>query len=275
MLLILAKIAVTILAVVIIAEISKRVNPHLGGLLLGLPLGVGLSVYFIAYEQGVDFMVAGIPWGLAGLAPGILFCMAYLFAGRIFTIKNRLAAILVCSLAGFLVFFAAGFGLSRLELGLLPALILFLAVYLLNIPLVKRLRERTPEPVAGGKTNALTAFLIRGVISGVIIAAVTGAAATVGTSLAGVLSAFPSTTYTLLVVLQFEEGDALYPFSIYGFSYGVSTLAVFYVLCWFLLPALGLNAGFAVTYVVCLGYLYAVKAVSDRLQGTRMEKSVR
>jgi len=35
------------------------------------------------------------------------------------------------------------------------------------------------------------------------------------------------------------------------------------------------NAGFAVTYVVCLGYLYAVKAVSDRLQGTRMEKSIR
>lgn len=271
MTLFIVKIAVTILVVVVIAEISKRVTPRLGGLLLGLPLGVGLAVYFIAYSEGVPFMVESIPWGLAGLAPAVVFCSFYLLGGRIFRVKNRIASILLCSLTGIAAFGAAGYLLSLLDIGLVPALLIFLAVYAANIAILRRQARRQPVKPAGGGANAIVTFLIRGLISGVILAAVTGAASFVGNQWAGVLSAFPSTTYTLLVVLHFEEGDALYPFIVYGFTYSVSTLALFYILCWALLPALGLNLGFLVTYVICLAYLYVVKLVSDRMQGRPAE----
>ena len=65
--LVLLKIAIAAVTVVVLAEIAKRVDPVLSGVLLGLPLGAGLSVYFVALEQGVDFIVPGLPWAIAGL----------------------------------------------------------------------------------------------------------------------------------------------------------------------------------------------------------------
>jgi len=60
---ILIKILISTVIVVLLAEISTRINPVLGGILSGLPLGAGLSVYFISYQNGIEFLVTGIPWG--------------------------------------------------------------------------------------------------------------------------------------------------------------------------------------------------------------------
>lgn len=266
------KIAVTILVVVAIAEISKRVTPRLGGLLLGLPLGVGLSVYFITYSEGVPFMMESIPWGLAGLGPGVIFCFFYLAAGRVFRVKNRLASIMVSSLTGILFFCASGLLLSFLDIGLITAILIFCLVYVINIVLIRKVACERTDCRTKGRSNALVLFIVRGLISGVIIAAVTGAARLLGNEWAGVLSAFPSTTFTLLVVLHFEEGDALYPDMICAFSYSVSTLAVFYILCWAFLPIFGLNIGFVITYVLCLAYLYVVKSAADKIREKWPEK---
>ena len=70
----LLKIAIAAATVVGLAEIAKRIDPVLSGVLLGLPLGAGLSVYFVAAEQGVDFVVPGLPWAIAGLCSAVVFC---------------------------------------------------------------------------------------------------------------------------------------------------------------------------------------------------------
>jgi uncharacterized membrane protein (GlpM family) len=63
--LIIYKLIISILVVVILSEISKKINPLLGGILSGLPLGTGLAVYFISYEKGIEFLIGGIPWAVA------------------------------------------------------------------------------------------------------------------------------------------------------------------------------------------------------------------
>jgi len=263
--LMITKVAITIFVVVLLAEVSKRTNPTLGGLLLGLPLGVGLSVYFIAYTEGVPFVIEGIPWSITGLASGILFCFIYLVMGKALMGVNRFISMLLSSMVGFIFYFASGYLFKTLNLNLLSAIGIFAAVYIMNILAVKNFPIQKAEKTKGGKTNPYLTIFIRGLLSGLIIAAITGTASIVGSQWAGIFSAFPSMTYVLILVLHFEEGEKLYPSIIYGFSYSVSTLAVFYILSWYLLPRLGLNLGFAAVYVLCLVYLLLVKITMDKL----------
>ena len=125
-------------------------------------------------------MVESIPWGLADLAPAVVFCSFYLPGGRLFRVKNRIASILLCSLTGLAAFGAAGYPLSLLHIGLINALLIFLAVYAANIAVLCRQARWQPVKPEGSGANAIVTFLIRGMISGVILAAVTGAASFVG-----------------------------------------------------------------------------------------------
>lgn len=260
-----AKILITILVVVTIAEVSKRIDPFFGGILMGLPFGVGLATYFISYAQGVDYFVKGIPWGLAGLAPAILFFLFYLIGGRIFRPKSNLLSMLACSAFGCGIFFLTGYLLRKVALNLWGALLIFVAVYLLNIFIVGKLRVEEAGESAPKKPVTLPVILVRGLIAGVIVSILTGVASLAGSEWAGILSAFPSTAYPLLLVLHFEYKKELYPSVIYGLAYSMSNLAFFYVLSWFLLPRFGLNVGFVLGYVVSIGYLFVLKLVTDRL----------
>ncbi|HZK11345.1 MAG TPA: hypothetical protein VFD10_03205, partial [Atribacterota bacterium] len=107
--LILIKILISTIIVVLLAEISTRVNPVLGGIFSGLPLGAGLSVYFISYQEGIPFLVTGIPWGISALSSSILFCFFYLVTGRYFKPKNNLISIAASSFMGFISFFISGY----------------------------------------------------------------------------------------------------------------------------------------------------------------------
>lgn len=257
------KIGISIVTVVALAEIAKRVDPVLSGVLLGLPLGAGLAVYFIAYEQGLAFLVKGIPWAIAGLAASVLFCTTYLFAGRRLN-DRRLLSMVFCSIVAMAVFFAAGAWIRSMDLTLLSGTVLFLAIAALNL-FVLRCKAGT-QPVKAGKPLGPKGLLLRGVIAGLIILGVTMAAPLAGSQWAGILSSFPSTLYALLVIVHFETGNELYPSIIHGFAHSVPALAVFYLGCVALLPLLGLNLGFIGVYVISAGYIYLTHLVMRKIK---------
>lgn len=268
------KIIISIVIVVLLAEVSKRVNPLLGGILSGIPLGIGLSVYFIAYSESIGFIVKGIPWGIAGLSSSIMFCFFYLLAGRVFQSRSKLVSMSMSSFLGFLSFFASGYLIRSMELGLISSVIIFLATFILNLIYIRRIRiDCNDKDIRQSQTSFLT-LLLRGAMVGIIILLITGVASLVGSEWSGILSSFPSTLYSLLLMLHYEEGNKLFPSVIYGFSYSVSTLAVFYILCWYILPAIGLNRGFLVIYAISLPYLYIFNIVRGKIK-TRPEKGIR
>lgn len=255
------KLVVSVLTVVILAEIAKRVDPGLSGVLLGLPLGAGLTVYFISLEQGVEFMLAGIPWAIAGLAASLLFCLGYLVAGL--AAKGRGSSLAASSLAALAAFLLSGLVIRRLELAIGDAVGLFLVVAAANFWLMRY----APGMAPARKGRALSGreLLLRGVIAGLIICGVTVAAPLAGSRWAGILSSFPSTLYALLVIIHFETGNALYPSIIRNFAHGVTALAVFYLSCRALLPTLGLNLGFLAVYGIAALYLFGLHRLVGKL----------
>lgn len=105
-----------------------------------------------------------------------------------------------------------------------------------------------PKNIASGKATGFAGLLLRGLIAGTIITAVTLVAPLAGSQWTGILSSFPSTLYALLIIVHFETGQAVYPGIIHSFARSVPALAVFYLGCMTLLPALGLNLGFLSVY---------------------------
>ena len=252
--LILIKILISTLIVVLLAEISTRINPVLGGILSGLPLGAGLSVYFISFQEGIPFLVTGIPWGISALSSSILFCFFYLVTGRYFKPKNNLISIAASSFMGFISFFISGYLIYKLDFNLLSAAIIFFIIFFMNIFILKKIKVN--KIIRKNNNNSIIKLLIRGLMAGIIISILTEIASIAGSRWAGILSSFPSTLFALLVVLHFEEQKYIYPSVIYGFSFSVSTLLIFYISCWYLLPKLGLNLGFAAIYFISISYLF-------------------
>lgn len=265
----LIKLIISILTVVGLAEIAKKVDPTLSGVLLGLPLGAGLTVYFISFEQGVEFLLPGIPWAIAGLSSSLLFCLGYLLVGRQINTK-RLLAVVSGSLAAMAAFFISGAFLRSLDLDILQATLLFLAVAAGNFFILRFL----PGANELKKNRPLSPkeLLVRAFIAGMIITGVTVAAPLAGSRWAGILSSFPSTLYALLVIVHYETGSELYPAIIRGFACSVTTLAVFYWGCLVALPMFGLNLGFALVYAISAIYLYFLHQLTLFIK--RREKSI-
>lgn len=260
--LVILKISISLLVVLALAEISKRVNPILGGLLNGLPLGTGLSVCFISYQFGIDYIIQGIPWGIAGLASSLLFCLAYIITGRL--INNNIWSMIIASISGMISFFISGYLIFLLKLNLWMSLLFFLTFFAMNILIMNRLKINIKK--SNPKPMSFNLLVVRGIVVGMILAATTGIASMAGSRWAGILSSFPSTLFALILALHFEERSNLYPAVILGFSYGISTLALFYTLCSYLLPIVGLNIGFLIIYCISIIYLYIFNTVIRPVQ---------
>ena len=253
------KLVLSIIIIVGIAEISKRISPQMGGIISGLPLGTGLSIYFISYEQGVDFTIKGIPWGIAGLSASILFCVIYILVSRMDRSNNRILLIAKSSFISMVSFFIFGYFIFLLKVNLLQASLLFATVFFINLFIINKL-IKTPEKTSKS-TSTLLQILSRGLTVGIILLIITGVASIVGSKWAGILSSFPSTLFPLILVLHYEEGNKLFPYVILGFSYSISTLLVFYLSYLYFVPLYGLNIGFLIIYGLCAIYLYFFRKI--------------
>jgi len=262
--LIIVKILISISMVLILAEIAKRVNPALSGIISGLPLGTGLSVYFIALQEGIPFMTGGIPWGIAGLASSVSFCLTYLLAGGLTADKGRLYSIVSASTLSVIVFALTGYCIQIYAFSLITSIIFFALVFIINLYIVYRIRI-IPKKVYSKKWG-LRRDLLKGIIVAIIILIITGLPGILGGRWAGILSSFPSTLFPLILLLHFEHDGSLYPSVIKGFSYGITTLAVFYTGCFFILPRFGLNTGILIVYCISIIYLAFLNMAKNRIE---------
>ncbi|MBP7901406.1 MAG: hypothetical protein KA015_01180 [Spirochaetes bacterium] len=256
MLIFIIKILVSIAIVLLLAEISKRINPTLGGIISGLPLGTALSVYFISYQMGETYLIDVIPWGICGLISSILLCFIYLILDFCLKINNKYFSIIVSSIFSFAVFLISGYFFYAVKLNIRLSLLIFSVFFILNIVALNRIVKVKHEKKKD-KTTLFNNF-IRALIVSLIIISITGLAKHIGNKWSVILSSFPSTLFPLILILHYEDRNNLYHLVIKGFSLGVSTLVLFYLCCFILIPEYGLNTGFAITYLISIVYLYLV-----------------
>ncbi len=247
-----------------LTEVSKRINPVLGGIISGLPLGTGLAVYFISLQMGNDFLPGSIPWGICGLSSSLMFCLVYLVTGRLLKKVNRIVSAALSSIAGMFLFFISAFVIFEMKLNIILSIVFFLAVFIVNYFIMAMLVKNNAMQVK--KNSAFISNIVRALAVGIIVVAITGIAAIVGSRWSAILSAFPSTLYPLLLILHIEEGDNYYPAVIRGFSLGISTLAVFYLSCIFFIPRFGLNTGFILIYLISILYLVILNTARSLIE---------
>ena len=260
---VLFKFLITLVIVLGLSEVAKRVSPTAAGILIGLPLGSALSTYFFTIEQGPDFTLATIPWAMAGLSASLVFSLAYVLAGRWGRIRNRLAAVLFSTFAAFSAFALFSGLLCQFSFGLFSATCFSIAVIAANFLIFRGLK--IPRTTGSSASLGIGVVIFRAVVAGLSVTIITGIAKTIGQTWAGILGVFPVMLFPLLLVLHFEEGKRLYPGVVDGFAYSVSNIVVFYLLLDFLLPRLGLNPSFVILYAVSALYLWIVAKVRGRL----------
>lgn len=253
------KICLTLFIVLLLTEISKRVKPAVGGILMGLPLGAGLSTYFLAFEQGIPFLLEAIPGGIFGLSSSLLFSLSYYLADRWLVIKNRLLSSIVSSCISILVYALVSVGGRMLNLSLGSSLLITVTMIAGNLLVVRWLIPPSIKPPT--KKLSFTLLFIRAFLTALTIAVITGIAHLIGPVWAGILSAFPIVLFQVLVFLHVEEGPQVYPGIITGFAYSVTNLLLFYLMLAFLLPKVGLNLTFLLVYVFSAIFLYLLNRV--------------
>jgi hypothetical protein len=255
----LIKFFITVFAVIIISEVAKRINPNIAGILMGLPLGAAISVYFFDYEQGTDFVLAALPWGIAGLSSTLVFALAYLCMGRLCArrgLVTQIAASVAASLAAWAVFAVL---LHFVPMGLAAAIAIFAASIILNILILRKIQR--PAEKATDKASSPGIILLRAGTAGITISLVTGFAKLIGSSWSGIISAFPVMMFPLMIVLHYEDGDKTYPGIVYSYAYSIPNLLVFYLCLYFLLPRIGRNISYIILYILSALILWMLNKV--------------
>lgn len=194
MLLIAAKLITTLISVLALAALAQRVSPRVAGILGGFPLGTGIALVFIGFEQGPEFVREAAPGTLLGFVAAQVMASAYA--------ATAAGPRALAPLAGILSFLLAAGLLTRWEPALWMALAVCIGATLLFHQLLKAGADNTlPQGRVG-----LHIHLIRGLFAGLVVVLVTAAANISPPRVAGALAAFPITFFPLLVVLHWQYG---------------------------------------------------------------------
>ena len=263
--LIVIKILVAVFLVITLVFISER-NSKLGGLIIGLPLGTGIMVFFYGLEQGVDFVVKAAPFGISGIVSTVFFGIGFYLGGKTFknsAFFNAFVAYFV-GLAFYLLssFFLFYINKNIIEINLFIALIMIAlslvvsSIFYSNVIVKKRTNIRKFKfPV----------LIFRALFVIAVVLTITGIAKIIGAEWAGLIASYPTTVSPLLIILAYSYKDEIYPILLKTMSYSISTLAVFYIVVMFIFPAFGIYYGIVVAYVICFVYLFLLNFIQSKL----------
>ncbi|MER1966735.1 hypothetical protein [Castellaniella sp. GW247-6E4] len=174
-------------------------GPRIGGALAGLPIVLGPGFYFLGAQASAPFIAQAATYALLSLCATQLFLLAYLAAAR----RARPLAALAGALTVWL--------LSAAMLRLLPAEV-WLAATLFALATWAcwsiGARFLSPVPTAKGKVGGTGLLLLRGLLAGVLVAAVTTLNQRLGSAGSGLLLAFPIGYTVIAVTIHQRIGSA-------------------------------------------------------------------
>lgn len=238
--------------VITITLVAERVSTRLAGVLLGFPLGVGLSLFFLGIEYGRDFAAESALWCTQGILAALGFCAVYLQAA-LWMPRNRPLAICGCILlasSGYLLF-------SLLIHALMPesASIRSLLMLLLLTACISLFSRIPNQGIARQQrvTPAILAF--RGLFAAAVILGITGMAGVVGARWSGLFAAFPTTILPSVAVIHHRYGKDAALSLFRELPLGMIAILVFATAVHFTYPGHGVLVGTAIAYGLAAAYL--------------------
>lgn len=232
------KLLVTPLLIATASLAGRRWGPAVGGWFVGLPLTSGPIALFLALDHGASFAAAAAIGSLTGALAETAFCLVYATTARAGWPAALAAATAAFALAAAL--------LQRAALSATLAALAAFAALVLALTLLPR--RRAAAPPSAPPAWDLPA---RMVITTVLVLAITGAAATLGPRLSGVLATFP--VYAAILTIFAHRASAAAAVQVLrGLVLGLFAFAGFFVVLGALIEPLGLAAGFALASAAAL-----------------------
>ena len=192
------RMAATALVVILVSWSAGRFGPIIGGALAGLPITLGPGFFFLIRESSSDFIGQAAAYALLSLCATQLFLLAYIATAR--------KGLPWMSLAAAVVTWVVAASLLRL----LPAQPLFgILLFTMVTLLCWRLSRSFTLPAEPGKgRGGMALLLVRGLLAGTLVAAVTTMSAWLGSAGSGLLLAFPIGYTVVSVTLHQTLGTA-------------------------------------------------------------------
>lgn len=125
--LLLLKIFVPIITVLCLIWIAEKVSTRFTGILVGLPIGTAIVLFFLGYENGIEFASTSAIWAINGLVAEILFVLCY-YMGVVYLRKYSVISSIFLALVGF---FASAFIIRYLPFNDIIKSSIFLLVFII------------------------------------------------------------------------------------------------------------------------------------------------
>ncbi len=250
--LLIAKICLSAGMVITITLVAERLSTRFAGVLLGFPLGAGLTFFFTGIEQGPLFAAESAPWSIQGLSATLIFCLLYNQSCKIAK-SNSALSLLIPTLYGLSGFFGTAYLLQYVLQDQLWLRVAFVILTFAGTAVFFRL---TPSPAMLHKMPMTTLTLTsRALFAAVVIVIITALAKTVGSRWSGIFAAFPSTVLPTIWVLHYNYGCQTISALFREFPLGLLAIVIFSGSVYVTFPLFGVYYGIFISYAVAFLYL--------------------
>ena len=191
-----AKMALTAFVVVVVSVTVERSGPFIGALIAALPTAAGAAYVILAFEHPPDFIAASAVGSIVSSAGVAIFALIY-------TVLAQHRGLIVSLGTAILVWFAIAVGLRLFSWTTLGAMVFYIAVFAVTIPL--SWRYRTSGPPAKFLRTAYD-IPLRALTAAIVVATVTTASYALGSFFSGVFAVFPIVMASSVVILHPRVG---------------------------------------------------------------------
>ncbi|WP_051304522.1 hypothetical protein [Chitinilyticum litopenaei] len=213
---------------------ARRWGNDVAGFLSAFPVVAGPILLLLALEHGVQFAAQAARGTLAAVLAVMAFALVYVWMARR---RGPLPA----ATAAFVVYALAIVLLYRLAM---PDSVLVLLVIAALLLAPRFVRYSGAAPSGLGRR----AIVLRMLASAGLVLLVTSLSATLGAGLSGLFAMFPVMAAVLLIGTHLQQDAAQLAACLRGMVLGWPAFALFCLLLWQTLPALGVLAGFALAF---------------------------
>lgn len=209
-------------------------------------------ISFYSYEQGLDFVIKSIPYGISGMVSTIAFGIGFFLGGKKNYFSKKIIRVLLSLITGLTFYLFTSYILSFLSINLFSSIAIFSTGVFCAFAFYRKIPDSNNIII---KANNFTNIVFRVILTSIIVIIITGSAGIIGAKWAGLITSFPTMLCPLLIILAFLYNDRVYPLLLKHLSYAVTNILIFYLVIYFMFPIIGIINGILLAYSICILYM--------------------
>lgn len=239
------KLIIAVAVVIGLSIITERSSPRLAGILSGYPTGSAISLFFFGLEISPEFAAHSAVYNMIGLVAMQAFIYFYYKA----SLKFNMVVSSSISIVGY---FAVIWSLHFIELNKFIAILLPIASIFLFLFLFRAVKD---VKVKNRVQLSYKVLFIRALFAASIILLITGVASAVGPTWSGLFSAFPTTLFPLMLIVQFTYDKKHVHTIIKSVPVGIFSLVLYSLAVSIVYPIYGIYWGTVIAFGAATIYL--------------------